>query len=89
MIPKYRWSSNAESAELDGVWVVMNVEAYTISTLSDVGGFIWSLLQQASTNEDIVSRVLTEYEAVKPRVEQDVSTFMGKMLEFGLVESVS
>ena len=53
--------------------------------LTEVGGFIWDLLPNVETEEEIVSAVLKEYDADQETVQKDVSAFLGKLKEMGIL----
>lgn len=55
-------------------------------TLNDMAGFIWDQLENDVTKEKIVSAVLKEYETDKERAEKDVSAFIERLREAGLLD---
>lgn len=85
---QYRWSRTTESAELDGTWVIMNAEKATLTRLSGVGGYIWSVLQQARTTNEVVAGIVSEYEVARNTARTDVERFLQELLDIGAVEQV-
>ncbi len=55
-------------------------------TLNDMAGFIWDQLENDVTKEKIVSAVLKEYETDKERAEKDVSAFIERLREAGILD---
>ena len=52
-------------------------------TLNEVGGEIWKLLDEVETEEEIVDRLLTEYEVEREELQKDVREFIGRLQELG------
>lgn len=88
MDTKYQWSSSVESAELDGSWLAVHLERFTVSTFSEVGDFIWSCLRRPMNLQDVVSRLLDEFEVSEEVALIDVATFMNQLVELGVLETV-
>lgn len=61
------------------------VDLNTIISLNDTGAFIWKLLENETTKEDIVLAMLNEYDVTKDQAINDVDTFIQKMTEAGLL----
>lgn len=47
--------------------------------LTEVGAFIWDLLPQAQSEEDILSAILKEYDVEESVARQDVRSFLEKL----------
>lgn len=77
-----------EVVEMDKEWIVLDLEAYTITTLNEVGSFCWSLLHEEKTLEDIVEVVAQEYQMESKYIERDITLFINKMDNCGLIEHV-
>ena len=54
-------------------------------TLNDTGKFIWTLLENAIEEKDIVSAVLKEYEVDQLTAEVAVAGFIRKLNEHGFL----
>lgn len=74
-----------ETIELDGEWLVLNSEAYTVTTLNDVGGYCWTLLQEQQTKADIVKAIKEKYIVEEEEVTADIEAFLVKLTECGLI----
>ena len=51
-------------------------DANGLFVLNELGAFIWELLPQAQTEEEICRAVMEEYEVSAEEVSQDVSEFL-------------
>ena len=47
--------------------------------LTELGSFIWDLLPQAETEEDILCRILEEYEVDEQTAKADLKEFLDKL----------
>lgn len=54
-------------------------------TLNEVGAEIWKMLPEVKDEEEIVQRLLTEYEATAEQIRPDVSAFLGRLRELGIL----
>lgn len=50
-----------------------------VITLNEVGAFIWRLLENDTTKEEIVSKMLEEYDVEKAVAENDVEEYIVKL----------
>lgn len=53
--------------------------------LTEVGGFIWDLLPEAQDAQDIVSAVLNAYDVDEATARADVTAFLAKLIEMGII----
>ena len=53
--------------------------------LSELGAFIWDLLPEVETEEEICSAILEQYDADAETVRADVSEFMNKLREMDII----
>ncbi|WLR49154.1 PqqD family protein [Halobacillus litoralis] len=88
MRPLLKRKKQHEIVEMDKEWMVLDLEAYTITTLNEVGSFCWSILHEDKSLEDIVNIVADEYQMEPRDVEHDVTLFIYKMEDVGLIEHV-
>ena len=54
-------------------------------TLNGVGADIWKMLPEVESEDEIVSRLLEEYEADPKQVKHDVGEFLNKFRELGIL----
>lgn len=83
---QYIRRNDYETVQLDGEWIVLNTDDYTIIKLNGVGGYCWSLLGGTQSIDSLVQAVRKEYESVDETVETDVEAFLTDLLERGLVQ---
>ena len=53
MKTQYIQKGNYEATELDGEWIILNTDQYTITKLNDEGGHCWSLLNEVQTADSL------------------------------------
>lgn len=56
-------------------------------TLNELGAEIWRMLPEAKNEEEIISKILEEYDAQPEEVRRDVAEFFGKLRELGIIEN--
>jgi N-acetylglucosaminyldiphosphoundecaprenol N-acetyl-beta-D-mannosaminyltransferase len=76
------------SCDLAGETVILNLRDSIYYGLDEVGTFIWGLVQQQRTFEELRDAVLGEYDVSRERCEQDLLDLIGQLEEKGLVEIV-
>ena len=54
-------------------------------TLNEMGGEIWKLLPQVQDEEELISRLLEEYEVQEDVLRNDVSTFLEELRALGIL----
>ncbi len=54
-------------------------------TLNNVGADIWNMLPEVKDEEEIVQRLLQEYDATAEEVRPDVSAFLNKLRELNII----
>ena len=54
-------------------------------TLNEVGAEIWKMLPEVADEEEIVQRLLNDYEAKAEDIRPDVTAFLDKLRELGIL----
>ena len=72
------------SAEIEDETVLLNIETGMYFGIDAVGTRIWQLLQEDATSDEIVNRMLEEYEVEATELRKDVSDFLDLLLRHGL-----
>ena len=54
-------------------------------TLNEVGAEIWKMLPGVENEEEIVERLLQDYEVAPAQVREDVAEFIGHLRELGIL----
>lgn len=63
--------------QLNGLFVV-----------TDTGAFIWKLLPTVENEEEILQKILDEYEIDEETAKADISDFLNKLRGFGIIEEI-
>lgn len=64
----------------------MVVDFNAMITLNESGVFLWRLLSEERTEEELVFAMLGEYDVPRAQAEQDVRQFVEKLRSEGLLE---
>jgi hypothetical protein len=54
--------------------------------MTETGAFIWSILPQAETEDEIVDKMLEEYDVDRETAQEDVKEFLGRLREYGIID---
>ena len=69
--------------------VLLNVESGVYFGLNAIGARIWELLVEGPTQEEIVGRLLDEYDVEAAQLRADIEGFMQALAAKGLTRSVT
>jgi hypothetical protein len=78
-----------EAIQLDGEWIILNTDDYTVTQLNEMGGFCWSMLNQTQTLQSLIEAVHDKYESVNETVEEDIEAFLSDLVRCGLLKYAS
>ncbi|WP_139996546.1 PqqD family protein [Paenibacillus paridis] len=76
---------NIETAELDGEWLLLNIDTHAITKVNELGGFIWSILPEYPTITELAEKVHTVYGVEIEVVLDDIQAFVETLIEAGLL----
>jgi hypothetical protein len=90
MKTQYIQKGNYEATELDGEWIILNTDQYTITKLNDEGGHCWSLLNEVQTAESLTKSLLERFSTTEKeqQVKKDIEEFLANLFQFGLIKYV-
>lgn len=54
-------------------------------TVNDVGVFLWNMLQEEITKEELLQKVLQEYEVEEAVAREDIQEFLDKLTKGGIL----
>ena len=54
--------------------------------MTETGAFIWSILPQAETEDEIVDKMLEEYDVDRETAQEDVKEFLGRLREYRIID---
>lgn len=79
-----------ETTQLEDEWIVLNTANFTITTLNEVGGYCWSLLNETQSIDSLSERVIDKFSppVAKEIIKKDLDTFISRLIECGLIKSV-
>lgn len=78
-------ADNALSTAIDGETVILQQEAGEYYGLNEVATFIWELLEEPRTVDEICEAVTAEYDVTYERCEADVTMMLTELAEKELV----
>jgi hypothetical protein len=80
-----------DATELDGEWIILNTDDYTVTKINDVGGICWSLLNKSQTVDTLTQSLLDIYEIGEneEQVKKDMEEFLNNLVECGLIQNVN
>lgn len=82
---RYIRNNNCEFVQLDGEWIILNTETFTVTKLNEIGGFCWLLLGRSQSISSMVESIQNKYVLAADTAEQDLQAFLSDMMECGLV----
>ena len=56
--------------------------------LNELASFIWDLIPEAESEEDILNAVLNEYEVEKEVAEKDIEEFLSKLQKMEIIYKI-
>ena len=76
--------------EITGDYVIIPtgktvLEFNGLITVNEVGAFIWKMLQNEISFEELVQGILDEYDVEESVAREDVQEFLDKMIEGGIL----
>lgn len=78
--------SSFVSADLDSEVVMMDAATGTYYGLNEVAGTIWHLLGEAKRVDDLVTRLVEDYEVERTQCQRDVLAVLEEMHQRGLIK---
>ncbi|TVY05659.1 PqqD family protein [Paenibacillus cremeus] len=83
---QYIQKGNYDAIELEGEWIILNTSDYTVTNLNEVGGYCWSLLNEAQTVASLARAIQGKYEWVSEEsVDADLEQFLSDLKQCGLI----
>lgn len=77
---------------LDG-WIIIpvhenGVNGTSVMSVNESGYLLWELLEQGADENRLLDKLLDEYEIDADTVARDIKTFIGALLEKGVVSEI-
>ena len=83
---KITFAETVFAQEVDGEMVLLDMESENYFGLDEVGTAIWQAMQEKETLKEVFDVLLEQYEVEEEMLEHDLSDFVSKLVESGLVE---
>ena len=83
---KVTFAETVFAQAVDGELVLLDMESENYFGLDEVGTAIWQAMQDKETLKEVFDVLLEQYDVEAEVLEKDLSDFVGKLLESGLVE---
>ena len=83
---KITFAETVFAQEVDGEMVLLDMESENYFGLDEVGTAIWQAMQEKQTLQEVFEVLLEQYEVEAEMLEHDLSDFVDKLQESGLIE---
>lgn len=83
---KITFADTVFAQEVDDEMVILDMESENYFGLDEVGTSIWQAMQEHGTLQEVFDALLEQYEVEPEVLEKDLSDFVEKLLESGLIE---
>ena len=83
---KVTFADTVFAQEVDGEMVLLDMESENYFGLDEVGTAIWQAMQEKETLKEVFEVLLEQYEVEAEVLENDLSSFVAKLVESGLVK---
>lgn len=83
---KITFSDTVFAQEVDGEMVLLDMESENYFGLDEVGTAIWQSIQEYGTLQEVFNAMLEQYDVEEEVLENDLSDFVNKLLESGLLK---
>ena len=75
-------------SDLGGETVILNLKSGTYYGLNPTGTFVWNLIQEPKTIEDLRTAILSEYEVDAAVCDRDLKSLLQKLMEQSMIEVI-
>ena len=83
---KVTFAETVFAQEVDGEMVLLDMESENYFGLDEVGTSIWQAMQEKETLKEVLELLLEQYEVEEEMLENDLSDFVRKLQESGLIK---
>ncbi len=83
---KVTFAETVFAQEVDGEMVLLDMESENYFGLDEVGTAIWQAMQEKEILKEVFDVLSEQYEVEPEMLEKDLSDFVGKLVESGLVK---
>jgi len=83
---KVTFADTVFAQEVDGEMVLLDMESENYFGLDEVGTAIWQAMQEYGNLQEVFNALLEQYDVEAEVLENDLSHFVSKLVESGLVK---
>lgn len=83
--PKFIQNPDIIGSQIDDEMVMMDVEKGAYFGLDAVASFIWQTLEKPHSTQDIVDKILKDFEVSQKQCEEDIAPFIKHLSKANLV----
>lgn len=80
-------NENIDDTDIDGEKVMMNIDRGQYYSMNEVAGMIWDMAEKEIAVEDIVNKLLDEYEVEKDTCIISTLSFLERLYHEGLIKT--
>lgn len=88
MVPRYQQQRDLIAADLDGETVMMSVTTGKYFALRDIGNFIWGLLAEPVSADQIADAVVSHYAVSRGQAQTDCQEFIDELVAKDLLNKL-
>ncbi|WP_456277325.1 PqqD family protein [Bacillus sp. AK128] len=82
----YVRSRELDTTQIEDEWILLDTTSYTVTTLNEIGGFCWNLLNRPITLDSIVQEITKNFTLPSKSINIDIEGFLDEMIKIGLVK---
>ena len=75
-------------SDMDGEKVILNIENGKYYNLGEIGGYIWELIDKPISINDLVKKIIAEYEVNAEECERQILSFCSELYSEGLIKII-
>ena len=86
----YKYQKNPEilAADMNGETVMMEIQGGKYYSIGEIGGYIWKLLVEPISIDDLVDKLICEYDVERAQCKTDVEEFIEELKKRNLINTV-
>ena len=73
------------STEIDGETVILDMESGVYVGLDDIGTFVWSLMEEGISLQNLLNETLLEYDVESQQCLDDLQEFLSELVDGGFI----
>lgn len=89
MVDVYQISEKILSEVIEGEVIALDIHSGTYFSLRNTAAYIWCLLRQPVSIEQIITALTTRYWLDRETAAVDVQIFLGRLMKEGLIQGIT